>query len=198
MGIFSRISAWWRKAVEEAEKQKEIDDIINNAVQTIRRENEERPTSEWWPEWKSALKRFHGGSVSEEEEEAYREYFDGDGECLYNLKMYMARVKDGPVCIHAMQDDHYRPRYETLSDTGAMLTGESISPTDRLLALSMQELRGLAKAIGVPNAKSKNVLAANISVAGDDAILAAWPSTGIDIANLFYADADMVREAISN
>ncbi|MCL1985470.1 MAG: hypothetical protein FWG59_03380 [Betaproteobacteria bacterium] len=160
---------------------------------------DEQPTlkSEWLPEWKDTLKYLLGGTFSKAEEKEYRELFGGDNECRFNLTMFLSRVKSGPTCIHATQDDYYRPRYETLADTGAVLSGKNIPPSRWLTALSMQEMRALAAVMHLPKSRSKQQLIDAAIAAGDAAIEAAWQSTGMDIDDLFLFDAEAVKNLVA-
>ena len=145
--------------------------------------------SEWFQEWKDRLEYFLGHRPSKQEEIKYRKLFGGDNECRFNLAMFAARVKDGRACIHAEADDYYRPRYEVLAATGVMLTGKGIAPHDRLLALSMAQLRILAQALGLPKQRAKADLLKQLQQCEAGAIEKKWPLTEIDVNDLFLADS---------
>ena len=151
------------------------------------------PKSEWSPDWEDTLKSFLGREFSKDEEEAYRELFGGDNECRFNLRAFTSKAKGGAICLRVAPDDHYKPRYETLVGTGAVLSGENIPPALRVSALSMQDLRSLAAAMNLPKSRSKAVLAESVIAAGNSAIEAAWRSTGIDIDDLFLFDVEEVK-----
>jgi hypothetical protein len=192
---------------EEKKKEKEAELALRVALQLARHENEEDddaesegrrkiPKSEWFPDWKETLGAFLGRKFSKSEEEAYRELFGGDNECRFNLRMFMSRAGRGAICLHAPPDDYYRARYETLVDTGAVLSGKNIPPAYRVMALSMQEMRALATAMNLPKSRSKQALADAAVTAGDDAIEATWESTGVDIDDLFLFDAEAVKSMV--
>ena len=146
------------------------------------------PRSEWFPDWKDRLEYFLGRRPTKEEELHYRKLFGGDNECRFNLSMFASRVKNGRACIFAPLDDYYRPRYETLADTGVMPAGADIAPHDRLMALSMAQLRQLAKALNLPGRRSKDEILDLFKECPEDLIDENWPLTGMDINDLFLAD----------
>lgn len=144
-------------------------------------------------EWMEMLTDFLGREPTKKEDTRLRVLFGGWDQCLYNFSMYETRARNGATALVVPADDHYRPRFETLADTGAILRGADVAPLDRLECLGMDQLRVLADAVGAKRAQGKDELRRRIAAQGAEAVAAAWPALGIPDADVFLLDPERVR-----
>ncbi len=154
---------------------------------------DERPKAkynEWYPDWKSRLKHFLGYNPKKDEELHYRELFGGDDECRFNLAMYASRIKNGPACIYAPPGDYYRPRYQTLVSTGAVLPGKEIIILDKITVLGMPELRTMAKSLNLPGQRTKAAFHELFANCSKEDLERVFPSDKYSQEDMFFFDRE--------
>lgn len=72
-------------------------------------------------------------------------------ECLFNLRMFNSRVKNGPARVYCPPGDNYQPRFALLAKTGAIRKLEPRRTTieEELGELTIPQLRELAESLGL-------------------------------------------------
>lgn len=156
-------------------------------------ETQEYRDEDYREQWRDVLADHLGKKEAKRLEPCYRELFGGDIQCLFNFTMFMSRVDHGHKALIIPPDDHYRPRFETLAATRAVLRGDAAQPIDLLWCLGMDQLRGLADAVGAKRAQSKDELRRRIAALGAEAVAAAWPALGIPESDIFLLDPDRIQ-----
>ena len=159
---------------------------------------EDEDMEDWYSDWQERLRCHLGRRPTEREDTAYIRLFGGDDQCRFNLAMFASRTNKGKVCLHALPNDYYRPRYETLVRTGAMLSGAIIPARERLSALNIEQLRRLAQEVGAGKAHSKKAIREMITEKGDQAIKDAWHVTSLNVSDLFLADPERIKRLAAN
>ncbi len=91
--------------------------------------------------------------------------FGGKG-FLFNLRMWEAATRRGPMCGYVAADNYYRKRYETLTLTGVALRGSDVPLEMRFQALPMATLRDAAKELGAETFRDKKTGARLVAACG--------------------------------
>lgn len=143
---------------------------------------------DWKYEWENELKSFFQKKVPTEDERQMREFFGGDGECLYNFRMYIARYQRGQAVCHVPQEDHYRKRFDVLARTGVAQQG--IASLDQVLALlSMDQLKRIAEAVQCQKGRSKQKQSELLLACPEQDVRNVLSSVGIDMNDVFILGA---------
>lgn len=174
----------WREALDAEYERSEMPD----------EETRDERDEDYREQWRDRLAEHLGKREAKRLEPCYRKLFGGDIQCLFNFTMFMSRVDHGHKGLIVPPDDHYRPRFEVLAGTGAVLRGDAAKPIDLLWGLGMDQLRTLADACGAKRAQSKDELRRRIAAQGAEAVAAAWPALGIPESDIFLLDPDRIRE----
>lgn len=134
---------------------------------------------------KEELEYSFGKKVPSAKERYLRVQFGGDEECLYNFRMYAARLgRNGNICF-VPPDDHYRPRFEVLEQRGVARKFTSFN-RELLPLLSMDQLRSLGKAAGLSKLKSSKKASCDLlAELPEEVLTAAWTTIKIDFENFF-------------
>lgn len=81
--------------------------------------------------------------------------FGGHG-FLFNLRMWEARIGNGPVVCFVTKDDHYRRRFDVLERTGVALHGKNVPLELRFRGLPMATIREAANQLRAGKFRTKD------------------------------------------
>lgn len=139
----------------------------------------------WKKFWNDEIKNYFKRVPTTTEEAILRRNFGGDKECLFNFRMYEARIRKGEQYCYIPPEDYYRPRFNALKAGGIATTSTAFYP-EALGVLTFPQLRAVGKAAGLNKLGRDKATSCKMLVTLPHSVLEeAWKASGVALHDIF-------------